>query len=222
MSRSFINIKGPSYCVDDPSSLKYWKTNKTDEASPILRKCHIVSLSDAKDPANGSLHHGELPEGAELVAIGTNLEDFDMEHLKSIQPNVLFVSHPLARGPLQDLLRELPSIEWVHTRSAGIDFVTSKGLSESNVYVTNAKGQFSSTLAEYTMMACSYFAKVRKKTRIRVVVHPFIFIFGWEGHHPSHDTHTSPEFVFTPLRNFPIAGPPSPLGSKDLQNMDQV
>jgi D-isomer specific 2-hydroxyacid dehydrogenase, catalytic domain len=149
--------------VDDPSSLKYWKAGKNSfsEASPILRKCQIVSLSDAKDPANGGLHNGDLPQGAELVAIGTKLEDFDMEHLKSIQPNVLFVSHPQSRGPLQELLLELPSIEWVHTRSAGIDFVTSKGLSESNVYVTNAKGQFSSTLAEYTMMACSYFAKVR-------------------------------------------------------------
>lgn len=50
-------------------------------------------------------------------------------------------------------------MEWVHTRSAGIDFCTSHGLSQSKAYVTNAKGLFSSTLGEYTMMACSYFAK---------------------------------------------------------------
>ena len=50
-------------------------------------------------------------------------------------------------------------MEWVHTRSAGIDFCTSDGLSNSRAYVTNAKGLFSSTLGEYTMMACSYFAK---------------------------------------------------------------
>ena len=62
-----------------------------------------------------------------------------------------------------DLLKELPSIQWVHTRSAGIDFVYSEALakltSSNNIVVTNAKGQFSSTLAEYTMLACSYFAK---------------------------------------------------------------
>jgi phosphoglycerate dehydrogenase-like enzyme len=65
-----------------------------------------------------------------------------------------------ARKPLVDILEALPSIEWVHTRSAGIDSVASDGLAKAeNIYMTNAKGQFSSTLAEYTMMACAYFAK---------------------------------------------------------------
>lgn len=53
----------------------------------------------------------------------------------------------------------LPSIEWVHARSAGIDFITSPTLSKTRATVTNAKGTFSSTLAEYTLMACSYYAK---------------------------------------------------------------
>ncbi len=57
------------------------------------------------------------------------------------------------------LLEEIPSIEWIHSRSAGIDYVTSTTLSQSNVIITNAKGSFSSTLAEYTMMAIAYFAK---------------------------------------------------------------
>lgn len=47
----------------------------------------------------------------------------------------------------------------VHTRSAGIDFISSDGLFSSKAQLTNAKGMFSSTLAEYCMMACSYFAK---------------------------------------------------------------
>lgn len=162
LSRAFAVDKGPNYCVDDPSSLRYWKGGKNSfsDAAPILRKCQIVSLSDVNDPANDGLHFGALPEGAELVAIGTKREDFDIQHLLNIQPNVLFVSHPLSREPLQEILHVLPSIEWVHSRSAGIDYLTSQGLSDASVYMTNAKGQFSSTLAEYTMMACSYFAKV--------------------------------------------------------------
>jgi len=60
-------------------------------------------------------------------------------------------------GPI--ILAAFPTIEWVHCRSAGIDFVVSEELSNNDVLVTNAKGQFSSTLAEYAMMACSYFAK---------------------------------------------------------------
>jgi phosphoglycerate dehydrogenase-like enzyme len=98
-----------------------------------------------------------------LLAVGTTLEEFDVERLKIAEPNVLFVSHPKAREPLADLLLTFPSIQWVHTRSAGIDFCTSDTLAEfsksGKIQVTNAKGCFSSTLAEYTMMACSYFAK---------------------------------------------------------------
>jgi phosphoglycerate dehydrogenase-like enzyme len=58
-------------------------------------------------------------------------------------------------------LEALPSIKWVHTRSAGLDFVASDGLAAvaPRIHVTNAKGQFSSTLAEYTMLACGHFAK---------------------------------------------------------------
>lgn len=149
-----------SSSLTDASSLRYWGTGLLNNASPIQREARIVSLSDPHDDANSALHAGELPEGAKLLAIGTSFDEFDIESLKEQEPNVLFVSHPMARQPLVQLLEALPTVEWVHTRSAGIDFVTSPGLAESSVYVTNAKGQFSSTLAEYCMMACSYFAKV--------------------------------------------------------------
>ena len=101
-----------------------------------------------------------LPEGAELLQIGTTLSDFDLPMLEQAGVNTVFVSHPLAREPLAQLLDALPSIEWIHTRSAGIDFCHSDALAawEGGI-MTNAKGQFSSTLAEYTMAACSYFAK---------------------------------------------------------------
>lgn len=87
--------------------------------------------------------------------------DDDTTTASSEVPNVIFVSPscPKARKQLPLLLAAFPSIQWVHVRSAGIDFVVSEELSELNVPITNAKGQFSSSLAEYTMMACSYFAK---------------------------------------------------------------
>ena len=92
------------------------------------------------------------------------MEDFDIPKLKEDGANVIFCSHAKAREPLAQLLTEIDSIEWVHSRSAGIDYITSEALAESaspsrGVIVTNAKGSFSSTLAEYTMMAISYFAK---------------------------------------------------------------
>jgi len=125
----------------------------------VVKPARILSLSDVTDDANTGVNSGVLPEGASLLAIGATMDDFDVERLRKEEPNVIFVSHPLARGPLVELLQAFPSVEWVHTRSAGIDFIASSGLAESKVMLTNAKGQFSSTLAEYTMMACSYFAK---------------------------------------------------------------
>jgi phosphoglycerate dehydrogenase-like enzyme len=145
---------------------QYWNREESmpktlSKDKPITQQAKIISLSIEDDPANVALHQGDLPEGSSLLAIGATIDEFDIQKLQEEKPNVLFVSHPLARKPLGDLLNALPSIEWVHARSAGIDFVTSDALTEANkrVVITNNKGSFSSTLSEYTMMACSYFAK---------------------------------------------------------------
>lgn len=155
----------------DPAmkSYKYW--NREEYArkgrydylikiSPesIVKEAKILSLSDPDDEANVALQDS-LPFGSKLLGTGMAPQDFDQ--YKDQAPNVLFVSPscPMARKQLPLVLDAFPSIEWVHVRSAGIDFLESDELAKTNVAVTNAKGQFSSSLAEYTMMACSYFAK---------------------------------------------------------------
>ena len=127
----------------------------------IVRQAKIISLSGPDDSSNRALHGGALPPGATLLGVGASLEEFDLEKIREEEPNVLFCapSCPKARAQLPKILEAFPSIEWVHARSAGIDFIVSDELAASSVTLTNAKGQFSSTLAEYTMMACSYFAK---------------------------------------------------------------
>ena len=84
------------------SAPKYWNREESKPQSypmekTIVKKAKIVSLSNADDPANAPLHKGRLPEGTELLAIGSTLEDLDMEKLKREQPNVVFVSHPKVR-----------------------------------------------------------------------------------------------------------------------------
>lgn len=163
----------------DPASstYKYWnreeyaKKGRYDyliKISPesIVQEARILNLSDPDDDANQALFES-LPFGSKVLHTGTTLSDFDDfrpgigEMASTVTPNVIFVSPscPKARKQLPLLLAAFPSIEWVHVRSAGIDFVVSDELSQSDVVVTNAKGQFSSSLAEYAMMACSYFAK---------------------------------------------------------------
>jgi phosphoglycerate dehydrogenase-like enzyme len=137
--------------------------NSNASLGQLQRTANIVALSDPNDEADAALLNAKLPPGCTLWGVGATLQDIrDSYEPKSFDPdsvNAVFVSHPNARGPLAQLLQECPKVEWVHTRSAGIDFVTSPALSEFKGVVTNAKGQFSSTLAEYTMLAIGYFAK---------------------------------------------------------------
>ena len=126
-------------------------------------------MSDADDDANEALFGFSLPFDSKVLCTGTTLANFDESHdggYTNIKPNVIFVSPscPKARKQLPLLVAAYPSIECVHVRSAGIDFVVSEALDElvetnPNFNVTYSKGQFSSSLAEYSLMACSYFAK---------------------------------------------------------------
>mmetsp|Transcript_30583 Transcript_30583/g.45579 ORF Transcript_30583/g.45579 Transcript_30583/m.45579 type:complete len:214 (-) Transcript_30583:601-1242(-) len=150
----------------DPIMGSYWNRENSipkDFSGKIIKQARIICLSDPEDANNNALYKGddELPAEAKVLAVGSTIEQFDIEMLKAANPNVIFVSHPNSREPLAKLLELFPSVEWVHARSAGIDFITSPQLLSQarGVTLTNAKGCFSSTLAEYTLMACSYFAK---------------------------------------------------------------
>ncbi|KAL3826771.1 hypothetical protein ACHAXA_000597 [Cyclostephanos tholiformis] len=146
-----------------------------DGKSIVVREARILALSDPNDPNNEPLYSGTLPSGCTLVGVGSSLgdivrrEDDGMEEYGGdsmttdphLDPNVIFVSHPRPRESLVELLDAYPAVEWIHARSAGVDHIVSDVLSErySNVRMTNARGIFSSSLAEYCMMACSYFAR---------------------------------------------------------------
>jgi phosphoglycerate dehydrogenase-like enzyme len=143
------------------SNTQYWNRETStikQYSTPVTQQANIICISDSNDKANQKLYEGNL-EGAKILAIGSQMSDFDIDLLRASNANVIFASHPNAREPLKMLLQEIPSIQWIHCRSAGIDSIASEELASSSVLMTNAKGAFSSTLAEYTMMAIAYFAK---------------------------------------------------------------
>lgn len=152
---------------------KYWnrEESKKGEASYVLtmspdsiqKEARILCLSSSDDAANDPLTSSPLPFGSRLLHTGETPTDFP-DSLIDEEPNVLFVSPscPHARHQLPQILHKFKDIEWIHVRSAGIDFLESDELpkiTKKGIVMTNAKGQFSSSLAEYVMMACSYFAK---------------------------------------------------------------
>ena len=156
----------------DPLSkqYKYWNREESKhgeyayllDMSPwsVKREARIVSLSDPNDSANDALHKGKMPYSSQLLGVGETLDD--VKHLADEKPNVIFASPSCPRAclVLPQVLEAFPTIEWVHVRSAGLDFLSPEELQTNpSILFTNAKGQFSSSLAEYIMMACSYFAK---------------------------------------------------------------
>lgn len=143
----------------------YWNreefaTRSFSSDTPIITEARIVSLGKPGDPSNAPLD--DLPAGARVLAVGVTLDELDVEMLQRERANVIYVSPGPVRDTLASLIEALaPSLEWIHTRSAGIDFLMSDALRNSSegVRMTNARGAFSSTLAEYALMACAYFAK---------------------------------------------------------------
>ena len=141
----------------------------------------ILAIAKKDDPDNDSLVQGPLPEGAVFLGILDTDDESSVQkyfgHDNLLLPNVLFVaSHPKARAILELVLQwdnnHQRSIQWIHTRSAGIDFISCQLLREwfqhparddslavRQRMMTNARGLFSSSLAEYTMLSCLYFAK---------------------------------------------------------------
>lgn len=63
------------------------------------------------------------------------------------------------RDVLIELWPELRRLRWIHARSAGLDNLVFPELVESSVTLTNSKGIYSSTLAEFVIGAMLFFAK---------------------------------------------------------------
>ena len=63
------------------------------------------------------------------------------------------------KNQLDDLVKNSPSLKWVHTKSAGVEGILGEVLKTSSVTLTNAQGVFAESLAEFALMGMLYFAK---------------------------------------------------------------
>jgi len=135
----------------------------------VTKRADILCVGDPDDPSNRELY-GLNSDHAVTLKVVSDVDELkrwldgdeeEGERKRSRQPNVVFVSYcENARSVLSELLSSTRAnnsdeVEWIHARSAGIDFITSPELSKFEGTVTNAKGSFSSTLAEYAMLYVS-------------------------------------------------------------------
>ena len=119
--------------------------------------CRIVVIS----PTSGEDCIADLsflPRNARILAIGSSVEELEKDGILYTEANVLLNLRGNADS-LQRVIKQLPYLEWVHSVTAGIDHLVCPELINDGIILTNAKGIFSSSLAEYVMGACCYFAK---------------------------------------------------------------
>ena len=101
----------------------------------------------------------KLPTEARILATGETLEELKADGEQFLDCNiVLNVSGNSEK--LAPIVSALYQLEWIHSITAGIDHLICPEIHKlNNVTITNAKGIYSSSLAEYVMTACSYFSK---------------------------------------------------------------
>ena len=112
----------------------------------------LLVISDPTDPQLAMLD--QLPDKTSIV-VGNSMELFE-RHLESAD---VLLNWSLDRELMRKLLAACPRLQWIHTRSAGLDNLMFPELVESPIVLTNGTGVFSQSLGEFVLAGILYFAK---------------------------------------------------------------
>ena len=118
---------------------------------PGFVECTLWVLARARDEGLKRLEH--VPAGVRVV-IGDTPEAFDGQP----PADAIFVCS-MGRELLRAVLPKAPTARWVHSRSVGVENILFPELAESGVTLTNGRGVFSPSLAEWVIAAVLFFAK---------------------------------------------------------------
>ncbi len=86
----------------------------------------------------------------------------DREAIEKYAPGaeiLLFMGIVGQGPPFPEIWRRLKNVRWIHSLSAGVDKLLFPDLIESSVPVTNARGVFKRSLAEFAILGMLYFYK---------------------------------------------------------------
>src|SRR6202047_4913042 len=112
----------------------------------------VLALASPAEPQLALLR--QLPQETNVV-VGDSVDAF-----RSASRNATIILNWSGSGALlREAFQMCPNLQWVHTRSAGLDSVLFPELTESPVSLTNGTGVFSPSLAEFVLGAILYFAK---------------------------------------------------------------
>jgi phosphoglycerate dehydrogenase-like enzyme len=112
----------------------------------------VLVLAKPDDPSLSRLL--ALPAGVRTV-VGQEVPDFG----DAVRTAEVVLHCTGGRKRLEPLLAAAPRVRWVHSRSAGVENLLFPALVEGEVELTNARGAYSRSLAEWVMAAVLFFAK---------------------------------------------------------------
>jgi phosphoglycerate dehydrogenase-like enzyme len=116
-----------------------------------MKDVTVWVLTKPDDPALSVL--AEAGPGVRYV-YGASAAEFESAPF----PDALLICS-MGRNALEPVLALAPKLGWIHSRSAGLDSVTSPALAASPAVMTNGRGVFSRSLAEWVIGALLYFVK---------------------------------------------------------------
>ena len=111
----------------------------------------VLMLARPGDPGLPAL--SRVPSGVRVV-VAHSADDAIPD---AAEADALFVA--MGRGPLQAVWPHARRLRWIHTRPAGVDTILFPELVESDVVMTNSRGVFSSSLAEFALLGLLFFHK---------------------------------------------------------------
>jgi phosphoglycerate dehydrogenase-like enzyme len=116
-----------------------------------MKDVTVWVLTKPDDPVLGVLD--EAGAGVRFVR-GASAAEFE----GAPRPDALLICS-MGRRALEPVLALCPDVAWVHSRSAGLDAVMYPGLAHASAVMTNGRGVFSRSLAEWVIGALLYFVK---------------------------------------------------------------
>jgi len=112
----------------------------------------ILVLADPNEPQLKML--GELQSSADIV-VGNSRSAFE----KAAPVASVLFNWSGSLKLLREVVSMSPKLQWMHSRSVGLERTLFPELSENSVILTNGRGVFSASLGEFVLAAILYFAK---------------------------------------------------------------
>lgn len=127
-----------------------------------MHPIHVVVISNPGLPHLSVLK--ELPESAQ-VTLGSTFEELQ----PAIAHAEVLLNGNFSPEPFRSLFKQAKALRWVHSLSAGVEAVLSPEMISSDIPLTNARGVFKESLAEFAIAAILFFAKdLRRMLRNQV------------------------------------------------------